>query len=46
MVLSIQNPTPFVSPDMSNIDVPGVITRLENNFDPSKYIDESSYWEV
>ncbi|CPR68570.1 Uncharacterised protein [Chlamydia trachomatis] len=21
-------------------------TRLENNFDPSKYIDESSYWEV
>ena len=42
----ISNPTPFVSPDMSNIDVPGVITRLENNFDPSKYIDESSYWEV
>lgn len=41
----ISNPTPFVSPNMSNIDVPRVITRLENNYDSTQYIDESSYWE-
>ena len=42
----ISNPTPFVSPDMSNIDVPKVITRLENNYDSSKYNDESDYWQL
>ena len=41
----ISNPTPFVSPNMSNIDVPRVITRLENNYDSTQYIDESSYWK-
>lgn len=42
---AISNPTPFVAPDMSNIDVPKVITRLENNYDSSKYVDESDYWK-
>jgi hypothetical protein len=46
MVKKISNPTPFVSPDMSNIDVPKVITRLENNYDSSKYNDESDYWQL
>lgn len=41
----ISNPTPFISPNMSNIDVPRVITRLENNYDSTQYIDESSYWK-
>lgn len=41
----ISNPTPFVSPNMSNIDVPRVITKLENNYDSTQYIDESSYWK-
>lgn len=41
----ITAPTPFISPNMSNIAVPKVITRLENNYDTYKYIDESSYWQ-
>lgn len=41
----ISNPTPFVSPNMFNIDVPTVITRLEDNYNSSKYVDESSYWK-
>ena len=41
----ISNPVPFISPNMSNINVAKVITRLEKNFDASKYINESSYWK-
>lgn len=41
----ISNPVPFISPNMSNINVGKVITRLEKNFDASKYINESSYWK-
>lgn len=41
----ISNPTPFVSPNMSNINVPTVITRLEDNYNSSKYVDESNYWK-
>ena len=43
---TISNPTPFVSPDMSNIDNPNVITRLGNNYNSSKYNDESDYWQL
>ena len=40
----INNPIPFISADMTNIDVLGVIKRLENNKTDCKYIDESNYW--
>lgn len=40
----INNPIPFISADMTNIDVPSVIKRLENNKTDCKYIDESNYW--
>lgn len=42
---AIGNPTPFVSPNMTNIDVTKVITRLDNNVDFSEFIDESNYWK-
>ena len=42
----ISNPTPFVSPNMSNIDVPKVINSLEINYDSSKYNNESDYWQL
>lgn len=41
----INNPIPFISADMTNIDVPGVIKRLEKANTKSDYVDESNYWK-
>lgn len=41
---TISTPTPFISPNMSKINVPGVIAKLETNYNPSKYVNESGYW--
>ncbi|PAB50507.1 cell division protein FtsK [Lactobacillus johnsonii] len=41
----INNPIPFISADMTNIDVPDVIRRLEQTNAKSDYVDESSYWK-
>lgn len=42
----INNPIPFIAADMTIIDVPGVIKRLEQTNTKADYVDESSYWKV
>lgn len=41
----VTSPTPFIAPDMTNINVPSVVRRLDNGFDPSKYVKED-YWNL
>lgn len=41
----INNPIPFISADMTNIDVPDVIKRLEQTHVNVDYINESGYWK-
>ena len=41
----INNPIPFVAADMTNINVPGVIKRLEKTNTKSDYVDEFNYWK-
>lgn len=38
-------PVPFVAPDMSNVNVPNVISKLENNLNLNNFADETGYWQ-
>lgn len=42
----VTSPTPFIAPDMTNVNVPKVVERLDSRYVPTKYVDESDYWKL